>query len=97
MHLHYSFQTDDKLYFVMDYIPGISFFIFYLKNTGGDMAFHLEQRVRFSEKEVKFIAAEIVLALEHLHSCGIIYRDLKLENILLDTQGTTSFHIFFSC
>jgi len=75
IHLHYSFQTDDKLYFVMDYI------------SGGDMAFHLDQKQRFNEKEVRFLAAEIVLALEHLHSCGIVYRDLKLENILLDGRG----------
>lgn len=75
IHLHYSFQTNDKLYFVMDYIPG------------GDMAFHLEQKGRFKENEVRFLAAEIVLALEHLHSCGIVYRDLKLENILLDGRG----------
>jgi len=75
VHLHYSFQTDDKLYFVMDYI------------SGGDLAYHLEQKQRFKEKEVCFITAEIVLALEHLHSCGIVYRDLKLENILLDSNG----------
>jgi len=75
IHLHYSFQTDTKLYFVMDYIPG------------GDMAFHLDSKGRFSEKEVRFFAAEIALALEHLHSCGIVYRDLKLENILLDRSG----------
>lgn len=75
IHLHYSFQTDDKLYFVMDYIPG------------GDMAYHLEMKQRFNEKEVRFFAAEIVLALEHLHSCGIVYRDLKLENILVDGRG----------
>jgi len=75
VHLHYSFQTDDKLYFVMDYI------------SGGDLAYHLEQKGRFKEKEVCFITSEIVLALEHLHSCGIVYRDLKLENILLDANG----------
>eukprot|EP01114_Cavostelium_apophysatum_P001127 TRINITY_DN10968_c0_g1_i1.p1 TRINITY_DN10968_c0_g1~~TRINITY_DN10968_c0_g1_i1.p1 ORF type:complete len:531 (-),score=159.02 TRINITY_DN10968_c0_g1_i1:65-1657(-) len=75
IHLYSSFQTPDKLYFVMDYIPG------------GDMAFHLEQKGRFSEKEARFFAAEIVLALEHLHSCGIVYRDLKLENILVDGHG----------
>jgi len=75
VHLHYSFQTDDKLYFIMDYI------------SGGDMAYHLEARSRFGEKEVRFFASEIVLALEHLHACGIVYRDLKLENILLDSHG----------
>jgi len=75
VHLHFSFQTEEKLFFVMDYIPG------------GDLAYHLEQKGRFSDKEVRFIIAEIVLALEHLHSCGIVYRDLKLENILLDRDG----------
>ncbi len=88
VHLHYSFQTEEKLFFVMDYI------------SGGDLAYHLEQKGRFGEKEVRFIVAEIVLALEHLHSCGIVYRfllihlpihdcprDLKLENILLDKEG----------
>jgi serine/threonine protein kinase len=75
VHLHYSFQTEDKLYFVMDYI------------SGGDLATHLTQVFRFSEKEIRFFSAEIVLALDYLHSCGFIYRDLKLENILLDKDG----------
>jgi len=75
VHLHYSFTNQERLYFVMDYI------------SGGDIAYHLEKRTRFSEKEVRFITAEIVLALEHLHSCAIVYRDLKLENILLDAEG----------
>lgn len=81
VHLRFSFQTEEKLYFVMDYI------------SGGDMAYHLDQKGKFAEKEVRFIDAEIVLALEHLHSCGIVYRDLKLENILLDKEGR---RIFFS-
>jgi len=59
----------------MDYIPG------------GDMAYHLNQKGRFMEKEVRFFIAEIVLGLEHLHSCGVVYRDLKLENILIDKEG----------
>jgi len=75
VHLHYSFQTPEQLYFVMDFI------------SGGDLAHHLTNKGRFFEKEVRFITAEIVLALEHLHSCGVIYRDLKLENILLDKDG----------
>jgi len=75
VHLHYSFQTPEQLYFVMDFI------------SGGDLAHHLQNKGRFVEKEVRFITAEIVLAMEHLHSCGVIYRDLKLENILLDKDG----------
>lgn len=75
VHLHYSFQTPEKLYLVMDYIGG------------GDLFFHLRQRGRFSEKEGAFFAAEVVLALEYLHSYGIVYRDLKPENVLFDKDG----------
>ena len=41
----------------------------------------------FSEKKAKFYIEEIVIAIEHLHSIDIIYRDLKLENVLLDVKG----------
>jgi len=46
------------------------------------------QRVRrFKEKEVRFFASEIILALEFLHKNNILYRDLKPENVLLDSEG----------
>ena len=55
--------------------------------NGGELFFHLCNEIRFSEARAKFYAAEMVLALSHLHSQGIIYRDLKPENVLLDAQG----------
>eukprot|EP01084_Bolivina_argentea_P017266 32245_1 len=54
---------------------------------GGDLKYHLQRDDTFNEERTKFYAAEILLGLEHIHSKGIIYRDLKLENILLDING----------
>lgn len=50
---------------------------------GGSLFYHLEKKRRFTEAEVLFYAAEMVLALGYLHSLGIIYRDLKPENLLI--------------
>eukprot|EP00012_Vannella_robusta_P003908 CAMPEP_0206184374 /NCGR_PEP_ID=MMETSP0166-20121206/1182_1 /ASSEMBLY_ACC=CAM_ASM_000260 /TAXON_ID=95228 /ORGANISM="Vannella robusta, Strain DIVA3 518/3/11/1/6" /LENGTH=516 /DNA_ID=CAMNT_0053599381 /DNA_START=1 /DNA_END=1551 /DNA_ORIENTATION=+ len=77
LHLYYSFHTNSKLYFVTDFLPG------------GDLFYHLSKRKNrgFHPKVVRFFTAELVLALEHLHQCGVIYRDLKLENVLLDELG----------
>ncbi|XP_072345533.1 ribosomal protein S6 kinase alpha-5-like isoform X2 [Scyliorhinus torazame] len=73
--LHYAFQTDTKLHLILDYV------------SGGELFTHLYQRDHFSEAEVRIYIAEIVLALEHLHKLGVVYRDVKLENILLDSEG----------
>lgn len=73
--LHYSFQSKDKLYFVLDYA------------NGGEMFYHLQQERVFDEARARFYAAEITSALGYLHSEGIVYRDLKPENILLDSSG----------
>ncbi|GFY63841.1 ribosomal protein S6 kinase alpha-5 [Trichonephila inaurata madagascariensis] len=73
--LHYAFQTDSKLHLVLDYI------------CGGELFTHLYNRECFTEDEVRLYIGEIILALEHLHKLGIIYRDIKLENILLDAEG----------
>jgi serum/glucocorticoid-regulated kinase 2 len=75
MKLYWAFQTDAKLYLVMDYL------------RGGELFFHLKNERRFSEARSQFYAAEILMALGELHRKMIIYRDLKPENILLDNQG----------
>ena len=73
--LHYAFQTDEKLYFIMDFL------------NGGELFYHLRKEQRFTENRARFYAAQLICALECLHSSGIIYRDLKPENILLDRDG----------
>jgi len=76
--LEYAFQTPEKLFFLMHY------------KRGGELFEHLKAARRFDETRVKFYAAEIILALEYLHSKNIIYRDLKPENVLLDENGHIS-------
>jgi len=55
--------------------------------NGGELFFHLQKDKKFSEDRVKFYAAEIVSGLEYLHTAGVIYRDLKPENLLLTRDG----------
>lgn len=76
--LHYAFQTEGKLYLILDFL------------RGGDLFTRLSKEVMFTEEDVKFYLAELALALDHLHDLGIIYRDLKPENILLDSDGHIS-------
>uniref|UniRef100_A0A8C3YQ51 Ribosomal protein S6 kinase n=1 Tax=Catagonus wagneri TaxID=51154 RepID=A0A8C3YQ51_9CETA len=73
--LHYAFQTEGKLYLILDFL------------RGGDLFTRLSKEVMFTEEDVKLYLAELALALDHLHGLGIIYRDLKPENILLDEEG----------
>eukprot|EP00300_Choanocystis_sp_HF-7_P031719 c4131_g1_i1.p1 GENE.c4131_g1_i1~~c4131_g1_i1.p1 ORF type:complete len:463 (+),score=123.84 c4131_g1_i1:47-1435(+) len=73
--LKFSFQTEGKLYLILDYV------------NGGELFFHLQQEVRFSPERCRFYAAELALALEYLHGLDIVYRDLKPENILIANDG----------
>lgn len=73
--LKFAFQTEDKLYMVLEFMGG------------GELFHWLRIKKRFTENQSKLYAAEITLALGHLHSHNIIYRDLKPENILLDESG----------
>lgn len=73
--LKFSFQTQDKLYMILDYI------------NGGELFYHLSDAERFNQERTRFYTAEITLALGYLHSLDIVYRDLKPENLLLDMNG----------
>ena len=73
--LNFAFQTADKLFLILDYLPG------------GDLASHLRIEKKFSEARARLYLCEIVLAIEELHSHDIIYRDLKPDNIVLDAEG----------
>jgi serine/threonine protein kinase len=83
--LIYSFQTVDHLCLVMTYA------------NGGELFFHLSREKRFSEEKSKFYCAEIILALGYLHEYNIMYRDIKLENILLDNEGHIKLADFGLC
>jgi serine/threonine protein kinase len=73
--LRYSFQSAQKLYLCIDYV------------SGGELFFHLQRDRRFPEARARFYACEILSALEYLHELGFVYRDLKPENLLLDSEG----------
>ncbi|ESX02206.1 hypothetical protein KL918_003751 [Ogataea parapolymorpha] len=73
--LFYALHDDQKLYLILEYIPG------------GELFQHLAQRRFLDEKSASFYVAQMALALRHLHEMGAVYRDLKPENCLLDKDG----------
>ncbi|KAK5888304.1 hypothetical protein CesoFtcFv8_016815 [Champsocephalus esox] len=83
--LKYAFQTHDRLCFVMEYA------------NGGELFFHLSRERVFTEERARFYGAEIVSALEYLHSRDVVYRDLKLENLMLDKDGHVKITDFGLC
>mmetsp|Transcript_18123 Transcript_18123/g.2956 ORF Transcript_18123/g.2956 Transcript_18123/m.2956 type:complete len:189 (+) Transcript_18123:243-809(+) len=73
--LNYAFQTPEKLFMILDYC------------SGGDLGKVLKKYKKFTEQRAKYYLCEILLALEELHRRNIIFRDLKPDNIVLDSRG----------
>jgi serine/threonine protein kinase len=61
--MEYAFTSETKLFFVLEYCPG------------GELFFYLEKIKRFKEDAARFYATNILLALEHLHSIKVLYRE----------------------
>ena len=73
--LHCAFHDSGRLYLLMDW------------HNGGHFLRLLQEKSPFNEHETRFYLAELVLAIEGLHSHGIVHRDLKPENVLVDCLG----------
>lgn len=73
--LNSAFQTETKLYLILEYCPN------------GDLGNLITKKRRFTEEVAKIYSAEITLALEALHNKDIIFRDLKPDNVVIDTDG----------
>jgi serine/threonine-protein kinase LATS1/2 len=83
--LYYSFQDEENLYFVMDYVPG------------GDLMSLLIKFGIFDEELAKFYIGELTMAIESVHNLGFIHRDIKPDNILIDNLGHIKLTDFGLC
>lgn len=75
VHLEQCYRDKYNLYMLIEMIPG------------GELFRYLDQKGRLPEDTARFYAAQVILALEQLHTKGVVYRDLKPENLLIDRDG----------
>ncbi|KAF9811824.1 hypothetical protein SFRURICE_021181 [Spodoptera frugiperda] len=85
VYMELSFKDNSYVYFIMPFVPG------------GEMFTHLRRLGKFEEPLAKFYASQVILALEYLHFCNLVYRDLKPENILIDKNGFLKITDFGFC
>ena len=75
VNMYFAFQDFYNLYLVLDLL------------TGGDLRYHIAYKKTFNESETKFFIANMILALEYIHSKNILHRDIKPENLVLEKSG----------
>lgn len=85
VYMKFFFKDNVYLYYVLPYI------------AGGEMFSHLRKLGKFEESTSRFYGAQVVLALEYLHACELVYRDLKPENILIERTGYIKITDFGFC
>ncbi|XP_049706408.2 cAMP-dependent protein kinase catalytic subunit alpha-like [Helicoverpa armigera] len=85
VYMEFSFKDNSYVYFIMPFVQG------------GEMFTHLRRMGKFEEPLAKFYASQVVLALEYMHFCNLVYRDLKPENILVDRSGYLKITDFGFC
>ena len=83
--MFYSFQDSDALYLVMEFLPG------------GDIMTLLMKKDTLPEEAAQFYMAETALAIETIHKLGFIHRDIKPDNLLLDSKGHVKLSDFGLC